>query len=82
MLTLRATLEPNGYVTLPPTLRHEYPVTVLVTFLDDPAPVQAEGNAATTLAMLKFPAFRALPKADPMEIEQRIDQLRSDWGDE
>ncbi len=29
----RATLEPDGYIKLPSTLRHQQPVNVLVTFL-------------------------------------------------
>ena len=55
MLTLRATLEPDGHITLPPTVRHEQPVTVLVTFFEEPAAVQAGESAAATLALLRSP---------------------------
>lgn len=82
MLTLRATLEPNGHITLPPTLRHERPVSVLVTFLEEPATAQTGESAAATLALLRSPAFRSLPKADSLEVEQRITSLRNDWKDE
>jgi hypothetical protein len=80
MLTLRATLEPDGHLTLPSTLRHEHPVPVLVTFLEDSVP--AQGSAAATLELLQSPAFRNLPKGNPPEIEQRIAELRNDWKDD
>lgn len=82
MLTLRATLEPDGHITLPPTLRHEQPVAVLVTFFEEPAAVQAGESAAATLALLRTPAFQSIPKADSQEVEQRIAELRNDWKDE
>ena len=82
MLTLRATLEPDGRVTLPEAMRHARAVPILVTFLEDPAPTQASGSAAAALALLQSPTFRTLPKADAEEIAQRIAQLRADWGDE
>ena len=81
MLTLRATLEPDGHITLPPTLRHERPVSVLVTFIEEAA-AQAGASAAATLALLRSPAFQSLPKADPWEVEQRITSLRNEWKDE
>ncbi len=82
MLTLRATLEPDGHLTLPPSLRHERPVSVLVTFLDESPAPQAQGSAAATLALLQSPAFCNLPKSDAAEIEQRIAELRNDWKDD
>lgn len=89
MLTVRATLEPNGHVVLPPALVQTKPVPVLVTFLEPlpaatgPAPVGApKGNVAATLALLRSPEFLAIPKADPAEVEQRIQNLRNDWNDE
>jgi hypothetical protein len=82
MLTLRATLEPDGRITLPSTVHHEQPVSVLVTFIDEPAMPQTRSSAEATLALLRSPTFQALPKADPQEIEQRIASLRNDWGEE
>lgn len=89
MLTVRATLEPNGHVVLPPALLQTKPVPVLVTFLEPlpaatgPAPVGTpKGNVAATLALLRSPEFLAIPKADPAEVEQRIQNLRNDWNDE
>ena len=92
MLTVRAILEPNGHVVLPPALVQTKPVPVLVTFLE-PMPEPGEqtqaspvhtgqGSVAATLALLRSPAFLALPKADPAEVEQRIQDLRNDWNDE
>ena len=82
MLTLKTTLEPNGQINLPPTLCYQQPVSILVTFLEEPSTDQAEANAAVTLSLLRSPAFRSLPKSDPLEIEQRITALRDEWNDE
>lgn len=60
MLTVHATLQPNGLVQLPPSL--------------------AKGSVAATLALLRSPEFLAIPKADPQEVEARIQAMRSDWG--
>ncbi len=87
MLTVHATLQPNGQVQLPPALMQSRPVPVLVTFLEplpelsEPATASA-GSVAATLALLRSPTFLALPKADPVEVEQRIHDLRNDWNDE
>ena len=92
MLTVHATLQPNGQVQLPPALARERPVPVLVTILEpaDEAPASAtlppidasKGSVAATLALLRSPEFMALPKSDPAEVEQRIRDLRNDWNDE
>ncbi len=79
MLTLRTTLAPNGHLSLPSSIHYEHPLAVLVTFLDEPITTSKSGNAAATLALLKSPAFRELPKSDTLEIEQCIAQLRDDW---
>ena len=59
------------------------------SFLDDsagftPSSVIAgeKGSVAATLALLQSPEFRKLPKSDAAEIEQRIQSLRDDWGDD
>lgn len=38
-----------------------------------------QGSVAATLALLRSPEFLALPKAEPEEVEQRIQELRTDW---
>jgi hypothetical protein len=75
-------LEPDGQIKLPPHVRHQEPVSVLITFLDEPVSVPGEASAAVTLALLRSPAFQSLPTSDPNEIEQRIADLRNDWNDD
>jgi hypothetical protein len=92
MLVVHATLEPDGHVQLSPALARDTPVPVLVTILEpvDEAPSSAalqptdagKGSVAATLALLRSPEFLALPKSDPAEVEQRIQDLRNDWNDE
>jgi len=92
MLTVHATLQPNGQVQLPPELAQNKPVPVLVTILEPlpeaAVPAQADagatgkGSVAATLALLRSPEFQALPRSDPQEVEQRIQDLRNDWNDE
>ncbi len=91
MLTVRATLHPNGQVQLPPSLAKDKPVPVLVTILEplpetgQPAQATAgdpgRGSIAKLQALLQSPEFLALPPADPQEIEARIQALRNDWND-
>lgn len=82
MLTLRATLEPDGRINLPEVVQHDVPLSVLITFLDEPAtPKRVHGNAEATLALLNSPTFQVLPKGDPQEIAERIARLRNDWDD-
>ena len=93
MLTVHATLQPNGQVQLPPSLARSTPVPVLVTILEplpqagqpmagDPAATgSGQGSIAALRALLGSPAFLALPAADPQEVEARIESLRNDWND-
>jgi hypothetical protein len=91
MLTVHATLEPNGQVQLPASLAKDKPVPVLVTILEpapeaaatggDAANVAPKGSVEATLALLRSPGFLAIPNADPAEVEQRIQDLRNDWND-
>lgn len=82
MLTLRATLEPDGRINLSEMVQHNEPLPVLITFLDEPAvPKRVHGNAEATLALLNSSTFQALPKGDPQEIAERIASLRNDWND-
>ncbi len=91
MLTVRATLQPNGQVQLPPALAKGRPVPVLVTLLE-PAPETgqpggdapadaANGSIGKLRSLLGSPAFLALPAADPAEAEARIQALRNDWNE-
>ena len=93
MLTVHATLQPNGQVQLPPSLASSTPVPVLVTFIE-PLPQAGQPTAADLVAtskgldsiaalraLLGSPAFPALPASDPQEVEARIASLRNDWTD-
>jgi hypothetical protein len=93
MLTVHATLQPNGQVQLPPGLASTTPLPVLVTILepvpqagqltsDDARPAgKGQGSIAALRDLLASPAFLALPAADPQEAEARIQALRSSWND-
>ena len=93
MLTVHATLQPNGQVQLPPSLASSTPVPVLVTFLEplpqagpptagDPvATSRGLDSIAALRALLASPEFLALPPSDPQDVEARIQALRNDWTD-
>jgi hypothetical protein len=95
MLTVHATLQPNGLVQLPPSLAKGRPVHVLVTILEpEPDAEQAQpdaeaiepvivgkGSVSATLALLRSPEFRAIPKAGRPEVDACIQTPRDEWGD-
>ncbi len=91
MLTVRATLQPNGQVQLPLALAKDKPVPVLVTILEplpettapwvaDENNLNGKGSVANLLALLQSPEFLAIPRADPHEVEERIRGLRNAVG--
>lgn len=92
MLTVHATMQPNGQVQLPPSLAKGRPVSVLVTILEPLPEVQqtsssgdqpgGKGSVANLMALLQSPEFVTLPKADPQEVDERIEALRNDWNNE
>ena len=93
MLTVHATLQPDGRVQLPPALAKGRPMPVLVTILE-PLPEMAQpastptaaipigkGSVTNLLALLQSPEFLALPKAGQQELDEHIQSLRNDWND-
>jgi len=42
----------------------------------------ARGSIANLMALPASPTFQPLPKADPQELEARIQSLRNDWNDD
>lgn len=42
----------------------------------------SRGSAAQALALLASPRFANRPAANPIEVQRRIEHLRSDWTDE
>ena len=91
MLTVHATLQPNGQVHLPPSLAKGRSVPVLVTILEplpdaaqstsDKPDATGQGSMARLRALLGSPEFLALPTSDAQEVEDRIEALRNDWND-
>ncbi len=91
MLTVHATLQPNGQVQLPPSLAKGTFVPVLVTILEplpeaglpagDEQSSAGKGSISRLRALLGSPQFLALPASDPQEVETRIQALRNDWND-
>lgn len=55
-------------------------LTLLPASDKQPSPALAEGcSAAQALKLLASPRFAHRPTASPVEVQQRIDELRSDW---
>lgn len=44
-------------------------------------PIVENSSAARALKLLASPRFAQRPAASPVEVQQRIDELRNDWGD-
>ena len=44
-------------------------------------PIAGGGSAAMALELLASPRFAQRPVALPDEVQQRIGELRNDWGD-
>jgi len=66
------TFVPSGraYLTLLPTTEKEFRVTIA-----------GDGSAAKALELLASPRFALRPAALADEVQQRINELRNDWGD-
>jgi len=45
------------------------------------APIAGDGSAAKALELLASPRFAQRPAALADEVQQRINELRNDWGD-
>lgn len=43
--------------------------------------IAADGSAEKALELLASPRFAQRPAALPSEVQQRINELRNDWGD-
>ena len=66
------TFVPSGraYLTLLPATEKEFRVTIA-----------GDGSAAKALELLASPRFALRPAALADEVQQRINELRNDWGD-
>ncbi len=80
-------VEPGGTIRPLDEFHVTIPTRAVLTLLPPTAaqpvePAPEPGNGAAILALLKTPRFAQRPLADPEEVEQRIRELRNDWGDE
>lgn len=53
----------------------------LLPALDEQSRPPENSSAAQALKLLASPRFAQRPAASPVEVQQRIDELRNDWGD-
>ena len=67
------TFVPSGraYLTLLPAAEKEFRATI----------ISGDGSAAKALELLASPRFALRPTALADEVQQRINELRNDWGD-
>jgi hypothetical protein len=67
------TFVPSGraYLTLLPAAENEFRATI----------ISGDGSAAKALELLASPRFALRPAALADEVQQRINELRNDWGD-
>jgi len=80
-------VEPGGAIRPLDEVHVTVPTRAVLTLLPQAAtplaePAPESGNGAAILALLNTPRFARRPLADPQEVEQRIRDLRNDWGDE
>jgi hypothetical protein len=85
--TIEVEIDASGHILplepLPPAKSRRAYLTLLPespTAADITAP--SRGSAAQALALLASPRFANRPIADPIEVLQRIENLRSDWTNE
>lgn len=75
---VEAIIEPDGTIRTLEPLRVEVATRAIVTLLA-PVAVDETANGARVLALLQSSRFADRPMADPVEVAQRIDNLRNDW---
>ncbi|MGZ8257431.1 MAG: hypothetical protein ACXWTX_06655 [Gallionella sp.] len=84
--TIEVEIDPSGYIhpleplTFVPSGR-AYLTLLPTTEKELPAPIAGDGSAANALELLATPRFAQRPPALADEVQQRINELRNDWGD-
>lgn len=76
-------VKPDGAIQPLEKLHVKVPTRAVLTLLETQQPMEEQierGNGAVILALLNTPRFANRPPAAPEEIEQRIQELRNDWG--
>ncbi len=84
--TIEVKIDASGHILplepLPPTRGQRAYLTLLPESSDTAqASNHLRGSAAQALELLASPKFANRPAADPVEVKQRIDGLRSDWNE-
>jgi len=84
--TIEVEIDPTGHIhpleTLPfiPTGR-AYLTLLPSTNSEFRTPIAGDGSAANALELLASPRYAQRPDALADEVQQRINELRNDWGD-
>lgn len=80
--TIEVEIDTDGHIRLLEPLPSTHARRAYLTLLPNTPPNQAQeirGSAAQALALLASPQFANRPVADPIEVQQRIENLRNDW---
>jgi len=84
--TIEVEIDPSGHIhpleplTFVPSGR-AYLTLLPATEKEFRAPIAGDGSAAKALELLASPRFAQRPAALADEVQQRINELRNDWGD-
>lgn len=84
--TIEVEIDPSGHIHPLEPLAFIPAGRAYLTLLSAPnkelrTPIAGEGSAAKVLELLNSPRFAQRPAALSDEVQQRISELRNDWGD-
>lgn len=84
--TIEVEIDPSGYIHPLETLSFIPSGRAYLTLLPSPdkkssSPIAEDRSAAKALELLASPRFAQRPAALADEVQQRIGELRNDWGD-
>ena len=84
--TIEVEIDPSGHIHPLEPLTFIPAGRAYLTLLPAPnkelrTPIAGNGSAAKALELLNSPRFAQRPVAHPDEVQQRISELRNDWGD-
>ena len=82
--TIEVEIDPSGRIhplePLPVVPSGRAYLTLLPALDKQSSPTVESSSAAQALKLLASPRFAQRPAANPVEVQQRIDDLRNDWG--
>ena len=83
--TIEVEIDPSGHIhpleALPFIPSGRAYLTLLPSTDNESPPNTGDGSAAKALELLASPRFAQRPVALSDEVQQRINELRNDWGD-